>query len=76
MATAKRQADSHLDTAPLRERLFREFHRFSFFKAVNLLLGIRKGAEALGDTLEPGKEAVRFSVKPDLSFPAADITGL
>jgi type VI secretion system protein ImpH len=76
VATKKRQADPHLDTAPLKERLFREFHRFSFFQAVHLLDGMKQGAESLGETLEPGKEAVHFSVRPDLSFPASDITGL
>jgi type VI secretion system protein ImpH len=76
VATEKRQADSPLDTAPLKERLFREFHRFSFFQAVHLLEGMKHGTEPIGDALEPGKEAVRFSVKPSLSFPASDITGL
>ncbi len=76
MATEKRQADSHLDTTPLKERLFREFHRFSFFQAVHLLEGIKQGTEPIGESLEPGKESVRFCVKPSLSFPASDITGL
>ena len=74
MATQKRQADSHLDTTPLKERLFREFHRFSFFQAVHLLDSMKQGAAPIGETLEPRKEAVRFSVKPSLSFPASDIT--
>jgi type VI secretion system protein ImpH len=76
VATEKRQTDSHLDTAPLKERLFGESHRFTFFQAVHLLEGMKQRAEALGESLEPGKEAVRFRVKPSLSFPASDITGL
>jgi len=76
VATEKRQADPHLDAVPLEERLFGEYHRFTFFQAVHLLEGMKHGAEAFGDSLEPAKEAVRFRVKPSLSFPASDITGL
>jgi len=76
VATEKRQADPHLDSAPLKERLFGEFHRFSFFQAVHLLEGMRQWSDPIGESLEPGNEAVRFGVKPSLSFPASEITGL
>jgi type VI secretion system protein ImpH len=76
VATEERQKVSRLGAAALKERLFREFHRFSFFQAVHLLERLEQGAQALGESMVPGREAVRFSVKPDLSFPASDITGL
>jgi len=76
VAAKKRQADPHLEAAPIRERLFREFHAFSFFQAVHLLEELTPGVIPLGEGLDPDKEAVRFSVKPDLSFPASEITSL
>lgn len=76
MAAKKRQADPHLDTAPLMERLLQEYHAFSFFQAVHLLESLTPDTVPLGEGLEPHREAVRFSVKPDLSFPASDITSL
>ncbi len=61
---------------PLKHRLFQEFFRFSFFKAVDLLEGLSAGKKGVGKTLVPGEEAVRFSVKPGLSFPPSDISNL
>ncbi|MCU0539355.1 MAG: type VI secretion system baseplate subunit TssG [Desulfobacterales bacterium] len=71
MATQKRQPGPSL-----KERLFEEYYCFSFFQAVRLLEAFLPHKRPLGKTLEPQQEAVRFSVKPDLSFPASDISNL
>ncbi len=69
MESEKRQSDT-----PLRDRLFKEFYSFSFFKAVDLLESLLPDKKPLGQTLTPGEEAVRFSSKSGLSFPASDIS--
>jgi type VI secretion system protein ImpH len=71
VATEKREPST-----PLKERLFKEFYRFSFFIAVHLLEHIFPDKKPLGKTLTPGEEAVRFSVKPGLAFPPSDISNL
>jgi type VI secretion system protein ImpH len=71
MDAQKRQSDT-----PLRDRLFKEHYNFSFFKAIRLLESFFPAKKPLGQALEPDKEAVRFSVKPDLGFPASDISNL
>jgi type VI secretion system protein ImpH len=71
MAPEERQSDP-----PLIKRLFEEYYRFSFFKAVALLEGLSPGKKKLGETLIPGEEAVRFSAPPGLSFPPSDLAGL
>ena len=38
--------------------------------------GLSPESKRLGETLDPGEEAVRFSVKPGLSFPPSDISNL
>jgi type VI secretion system protein ImpH len=60
----------------LKERLFKEFYRFSFFKAVYLLELLSPERKPVGRTLMPGEEVVRFSVKPGLSFPPSEIANL
>ncbi|MDX9788463.1 MAG: type VI secretion system baseplate subunit TssG [Desulfobacterales bacterium] len=60
----------------IKERLFEEFFNFSFYKAVHLLETLAPGKRPLGQTPEPDREAVRFSVKPGILFPASDIAGL
>lgn len=60
----------------LRERLFSEYYGFSFFKAVHLLETLSPRKKPLGQTLNPGQEAVRFSVKAGLVFPPSDIAAL
>ena len=71
MAPQKRQSDTTLE-----DRLFKEFYNFSFYKAVSLLESLLPEKKSLGETLVPADEAVRFSVKPGLSFPPSDISNL
>lgn len=71
MATAKRQPDTSLES-----RLFEEFFRFSFYRAVQHMERIQPGKKRLGETLDPREEPLRFSVKPGLSFPPSDISRL
>ncbi len=71
MGPEERQAHTSL-----RDRLFREFYRFSFFRAVCILENLSEGGKPLGRTLVPGEEAVRFSSKPGLAFPPSDISGI
>lgn len=71
MAAKKRQSDPSLGS-----RLFEEFFRFSFFRAVTLLERFSPESKGLGEAMDPGEEAVRFTVKPGLSFPPSDIAGL
>ena len=71
MASKKRKS-----TDTVTDRLFNEFYRFSFFRMVNLLESLFPEKEPLGQALEPGREAVRFSVDPGFVFPASDIAGL
>lgn len=71
MASKKRQSGT-----PLKERLFKEFYGFSFFKAVHLLESIFPDKKPLGQTLMPHEEVVRFSVKPGFTFPPSDISNM
>ena len=71
VVTKERESDTSV-----KESLFQEFYRFSFFKAVGLLESFFSDRKPLGQTLEPGEEPVRFSVKPGLSFPPSDISDL
>jgi type VI secretion system protein ImpH len=71
VAPEKRQSNSFVEGL-----LFDEFCRVSFFQAVQLLEAVFPGEKPLGEALSPGQEAVRFSVKPGLSFPASDISDL
>ena len=71
MASKKRKSDT-----TLKGRLFSEFYRFSFFKAVDLIESFLTDKKPLGQTLVPGDEAVRFSVKPGFTFPPSDISNL
>jgi type VI secretion system protein ImpH len=60
---------------PLKEHLFREFYKFTFFQAVTLLERLAPGTQ-LGQELRPSREAVRFSVPPGFAFPPSDLAGL
>jgi type VI secretion system protein ImpH len=71
VGSEKRQPNS-----PLADSLFEEFYTFAFFKAVDLLEKLSPNKKPLGQTLDPRREAVRFSVKPGLEFAPSDIAGL
>jgi type VI secretion system protein ImpH len=71
MACAQRGKDTSV-----KERLFREPYRFSFFNAVELLERLASDKEPLGEALSPGREGVRFRVSPGFSFPASDVRAL
>jgi len=71
MATEKRSAHP-----PLKERLFKEFYKFSFFQAVTLLERLAPEGAGIGKELRPAREAVRFSVPPGFAFPPSDLAGL
>lgn len=60
----------------LKDRLFKEFYRFYFFRAVRLFDLLFPAKKPLGQTLSPEEEAIRFSVKPSLIFPPSDISNL
>lgn len=60
----------------LKDRLFEEFYRFSFFRAVHLLETLHPDRKGLGQTLAPSEEAVRFCVKSGSVFPPSDISDL
>lgn len=68
MATEKRQSSS-----PLEQSFAKEFYNYSFFKAVDLLEKLYSDRKPLGQTQNPRREAVRFSVKPGLVFAPSDI---
>jgi type VI secretion system protein ImpH len=69
VAPSKRQSDP-----PLIDRLFREFYSFDFFKAVHLLEALLPEKSAIGRSLSPHEEVLRFSVKPGLAFPPSEIS--
>lgn len=71
MGTTERQQDT-----PVKDKLFREWYSYSFYQAVHLLELLSPEKKRLGESMEPAMEAVRFSVKPGLKFPASDIAGL
>ncbi len=58
----------------LKERLFEEPYRFSFYKAVSLLESFFPDRKRVGEALDPREEVVRFSVKPGLIFPPSDVS--
>lgn len=71
MAGEKRAA-----SAPVKDQLFEEFYRFSFFQAVALLEKLDTKGKGLGKEPRPSREPVRFSVPPGFSFPPSDLAGL
>lgn len=71
MASPERQSDPSLI-----HRLLNQYYDFSFFRAVRLLEFLYRPKKPLGQTLSPGEEPVRFSVKPGFRFPPSDIAHL
>lgn len=60
----------------MKDLLFSEPYRFSFFQAVRLLERTSPGKEGVGRAVRPGNEVVRFRSHPSLAFPASEILDL
>ena len=60
----------------MKDLLFSEPYRFSFFQAVRLLERTSPGKEGIGRAVRPGDEVVRIRSHPSLSFPASEIVDL
>lgn len=58
---------------PVEEWLFEEGYRFDFYQAVRLLEMIYPEKLAVGETVEPDFEVVRFKSRVSLAFPAGQI---
>jgi len=61
---------------PVEDLLFREGYRFEFYQAVRLLELLYPRKSGVGETIEPGREAVRFRSRLSLEFPAGDIADI
>ena len=70
MAAEKRRTRTSVE-----QTLQEDVCSFNFFKAVHLLEGYGRG-RPLGKTLSPGKDPVRFRVRPGFTFPASDILSI
>ncbi len=62
--------------APPLEVLAESPTAFEFFQAVRLLMAAAPDRAAIGEFGDPAEEAVRFTVNPELGFPASEIAGL
>lgn len=71
MGAEKRQQNIAIES-----KLFSHWHNFSFFSAVTLLETFSRDKARLGETPYPSREAVRFTVKSGLDFPASEISSL
>lgn len=60
----------------MKELLYSEPYRFSFFQAVRLLERIHPEKEGIGRAVRPGSEIVRVRSHPSLSFPASEVVDL
>ncbi len=60
----------------LLEKLLADPQRFSFFQAILLLEGARKGAVPLGQQGPPAEEAVRLRSDASLGFPKSDVSAI
>jgi type VI secretion system protein ImpH len=81
MAAASGTEDLSLASAPPQfaevEQLLREHPgRFDFFQAVRLLLRRSGDRKPVGWFVNPGDEAVRFTVEPSLAFPPNNIDAI
>lgn len=56
--------------------VFREPWAHSFFEAVRHLEALAPERKPVGRDADPGKEAVRFRLRPSLEFPASEISDL
>ncbi|MBK9968563.1 MAG: type VI secretion system baseplate subunit TssG [Holophagales bacterium] len=60
----------------MKDLLYSEPYRFSFFQAVRLLERTSPGKEGVGRAVRPGNEIVRFRSHPSLAFPPSEIVEL
>jgi len=60
----------------MKDLLFSEPHRFSFFQAVRLLERTSPGKEGIGRSVRPGNEVVRIRSHQSLAFPPSEIVDL
>ena len=60
----------------MKDLLYSEPYRFSFFQAVRLLERTSPGKEGVGRAVRPGNEIVRFRSHPSLAFPPSEIVDL
>ncbi len=68
-------AEKRRTRTSVRKSLHEDICSFNFFKAVHLLEGYGRG-RPMGKALSPGKDPVRFRVRPGFTFPASDISSL
>ncbi len=76
MATASRPQDLDVNRSLLGEELRAHPGRFDFFQAVRLLHRLFPERELVGEFGPPRREAMRFAVNNQLSFPPCQIHGL
>jgi len=69
-------ANVPLSLAEVRRDLEAHPGLFDFFQAVRLMLRIRDRSEGVGQFANPGREALRFLVNSNLSFPPSAIRSL
>lgn len=76
MATEGGTKNPGVTGSPLEEILREDPCSFEFFQAVTLLQRLQEDRQPVGRFSNPEDEAVRFSVNPQLAFPASQIQGL
>lgn len=73
MATPGRTLDSSLAAAAIRELMEDEPFRVRFFQAVRLMERLAADREMVGRFVHPKSEAVHFSARQSISFPASEV---